>query len=327
MTAPSVVFSADARPEAGGGHMSRCISLARALQHSCDVAFVLAADSAPHWRARLGSEGIEIVNNGLWSDVAVLDGYDLGPRDVVSWKQESRALVVIEDLGRHFAGVDLYVSYAGPPAVGARDLHGPQYALLDARFAQAVKPQRGNRDSILVTCGLRDLAGITGLYLDALAQCHGAQGKAVTIVLGSAAPHREGVQRQARDLGARVVFDVADMMPLYDEADLVLGAGGVSLFERMARGRASVTVVAADNQDYAAKNMAALGGTVLAGIKATATTNVVAESIGALLADRHLRTTMGALARQAIDGLGVERTAREILALATAQSTPAAASN
>ena len=172
MTAFSVVFRSDPRPEAGGGHMSRCINLAQALQPSCGVAFALAADAAPHWHARLRDEGIAIVDAHSRSDatVAVLDGYDLQPRDVANWKRESRALVMIEDLGRHLAGVDLYISYAGPPPVDARVLAGPQYALLDARYARPVKPQSDDAGSILVTCGLRDF----GRHLRALSRRIGA---------------------------------------------------------------------------------------------------------------------------------------------------------
>ncbi len=331
MTARTVVFCADARPEAGGGHMSRCINLARALQPSCAIAFALAADAAPQWHAQLCDEGIDIVGDGTRSDaaVAVLDGYKLQSRDVEDWKRNARTLVMIEDLGRHFAGVDLCISFAGPPPAGARVLAGPQFALLDARYARPVKPQSGDAGGVLVTCGLRDSAGLTGFYLDALARCGGISGKAITVVLGSAAPHRDSVQRQAQDLGARLLFDVTDMAALYDDAGLVLGAGGMSLFERMARGRASVTIVAAENQAYAAAQMAKLGGTLLAGNVETINTAAMTKSIAALLVDREARAKMGNLARQAIDGLGTERVAREILAL-TADAdhcAPAAAGN
>lgn len=322
----SVLFYADARPEAGGGHMSRCINLARALRPSCQVAFAMTADAAPHWVGRLHDQDIAIVDDKVANKgaVTVLDSYDLDAPAVAKWRRGSRALVMIEDLGRHFGDVDLYVSFAGPAPAGTRVLAGPQYALLGPAYARAVVPR--GQGGILVTCGMRDSANATGLYLDALARC-AVGGKAITVVLGKAAPHRAAVEGQSRELGAGVLLDAPDMATLYDDADLVLGTGGVSLFECLARGRASVTVIAAGNQVYSAKQMASLGATSLAGdLKATDAASV-AKLVDALLANGDARSKMGALARQAVDGCGAERVAREIVALAGAvpERAPAAA--
>jgi spore coat polysaccharide biosynthesis predicted glycosyltransferase SpsG len=322
----SVLFYADARPQAGGGHMSRCINLARALRPSCEVTFAITADAAPHWVDRLRGQGITIVNGKFVNKgaVTVLDSYELDAPAVAKWRRGSRALVMIEDLGQHFGDVDLYVSFAGPAPAGVRVLAGPQYALLGPAYARAVVPRGAG--SILVTCGMRDSANATGLYLNALARC-AVGGKVVTVVLGEAAPHRAAVEHQARELGAKVLFDASDMAPLYEDADLVLGTGGVSLFECLARGRASVTVIAADNQVYSAKQMASLGATSLAGDLKMINASSVAKLVNALLANGDARSKMGALARQAVDGRGAERVAREIVALAGAvpQRAPAAA--
>ena len=313
----SVVFQADARPEAGGGHMRRCINLARALRTRCDVAFVLSADAAPLWRARLDHEGIACVNETtvLNAGAAVLDGYDLRQADVTRWKRKVSTLVLIEDLRRHFSGVDLYVASGGPPPLATRVLAGPRYALLDVVYGRPVEPRLGSSMRILVACGLRDSAGLTLIYLDALSRC-AVPGRAITVVIGRDAPHCEVVERRASDLGAEVVVEARDMVVLYNQADLVLGAGGVSLFERMARGRASATAVVADNQAHSAKQMAACGGTLLLGNARDLTEVAVAEAIGRLLADAAARAEMAARARRTVDGKGAERTAEEIISLA-----------
>jgi UDP-2,4-diacetamido-2,4,6-trideoxy-beta-L-altropyranose hydrolase len=306
--------------------MSRCINLARALRPSCQVAFAMTADATPHWVERLRDQDIAIVDDKFADKGAltVLDSYELDAPAVAKWRRASRALVMIEDFGRHFGDVDLYVSFAGPAPAGVRVLAGPQYALLGPAYARALV-SRG-QGGILITCGMRDSANATGLYLDALARCT-VGGKAITVVLGKAAPHRAAVECQARALGATVLFDAPDMAPLYEDANLVLGTGGVSLFECLARGRASVTVIAADNQVYSAEQMARLGATSLAGDLKTINAASVAKLVDALLANGDALSNMGALARQAVDGRGAERVAREIVALAGAapERAPAAA--
>ena len=89
-------------------------------------------------------------------------------------------------------------------------------------------------------------------------------------------------------LGAQVLFDAPDMAALYDDAELVLGSGGVSLFERMSRGRASVTLVAAKNQATPRPcRWPKLGATLFAGdVKAVDAGARSTKSIDALIYER-----------------------------------------
>src|SRR5690606_24159528 len=121
------------------------------------------------------------------------------------------------------------------------------------------------------------------------------------VVMGASAPHLRAVEQRARELGGRLYVDVADMCPLYDAVDIVLGSGGVSLFERMARGRASVTVTVADNQEYSAWNAAARGGCVFAGRAGSIGADSLSEEIVSLLTDEMLRDRIGRAARELVD--------------------------
>jgi UDP-2,4-diacetamido-2,4,6-trideoxy-beta-L-altropyranose hydrolase len=318
---PPIVFCADAGPQAGGGHMHRCLNLARSLKSSCHVAFVLPANRAPEWVATLQRENIAVVDAldpMARAAVAIIDGYAIEQSDVAEWKRRARTVVMVEDLGRRFEGVDLYISPSGPPPRHQRVLVGPDFALLDARYGEPVVARAmKNVTNVLVTCGLQDGADLSSLYLNALAVSRGpTENAAVTVVLGAMAPHREAVGRQAEAIGAQVVTKSSDMKTLYDAADLVLGAGGVSLFERMARGCASVTVITAENQTYSAKMMDELGGTRLVGCVNRVTVDAVAKAIHTLSANGDAREAMGLAAKNAVDGSGSDRVAREIAALA-----------
>ncbi len=318
-----VTFRVDGRPEAGGGHMRRCLALARALKPRAEVAFVPAPDTAPYWADVLAREGIGSVRSAA-ADVAVLDGYEFGTNEVDEWRRCAGRVIMIEDLGRALAGVDLYVSPANPPPEVGRTLAGPRYALLDPGYAVPVAPRpQGGVAHVLVACGMRDSADLTGVYLDALAMVSELRDAQVTVVVGGDAPHRESVAAKAARQGARLFAGLDDLRPLYDESDLVLGAGGVSLFERMARGRASVTLFAADNQAPAAEAMVQVGATSVPGRAGAVTVEMVASAIRSLAGDGIARREMGRAARRMVDGRGAERVAVEIHALA--QDVPAAA--
>ena len=327
MTTPSVVFHANARAQAGGGHVRRCLALAHALRPDCDVTFVLSADRAPSWATVFKEEGIAVRDAAGFdgkAEVAVLDGYDLGPADVAFWRHHAARLVMIEDLGRSFSGIDLYVSPAGPAPTGAPALEGPRYALLPRGYSDPVLQRPAGTADILVTCGLHDSADLTGFYLAALEKPYArARIGSLTVAMGASAPHRRAVEQRAAALCARVLIDVADMRPLYDASDLVLGAGGVSLFERMARGRASVTVTVADNQEHAGRYASRKGGCVLAGRAGAVDADSVAEEINDLLDDAEARARIGRTARELVDGRGAQRAAEAILSLTAKQPTGA----
>ena len=316
MRVPLVTFRVDARLTAGGGHMRRCLALAQALKPRCELAFALEPENAAQWAGALSQAGFAAVGDAV-TDVAVLDGYAFGADEIRTWRRLAETLVMIEDFGRRFDGVDLYVSLASMPPAAGRALAGPTYALLDPGYASPVtlRPQ-GVAESVLIACGLRDSADLAGLYLDALAAVPEMRDMRVTIVMGEDAPHREAVAARSAACRARLLTNANDLRPLYDESDLILGAGGVSLFERMARGRASVTIVAAENQAAGAEAAARLGATRLLGPAGSVTVEMVAAAIRALAGDSAVRAAMGQAGRRTVDGRGAERVAAEILALA-----------
>jgi spore coat polysaccharide biosynthesis predicted glycosyltransferase SpsG len=89
-------------------------------------------------------------------------------------------------------------------------------------------------------------------------------------------------------------------------APIVVTAGGVSMLEACALGRAVVAVVTAENHGVAVAPGAARGAVVAVdGARAGA-------AVAALARDGGLRRTLAQTAQQTIDGLGPQRLAEEL---------------
>ena len=132
--------------------------------------------------------------------------------------------------------------------------------------------------------------------------------------------HLDEVREAVRSFGSRaeLKIDEPDMLTLVRQADLVIGAGGVSLLERLACGAPSITVVTSANQRLAVQGAARLGGTVFVGSIEELSEDRLVESIAALASDSRLRAEIAARGPTLVDGRGCERVANALFRLCAA---------
>ncbi len=216
-------------------------------------------------------------------DWLVVDHYALDRR----WQSALRAMVgrimVIDDLADRAHDADVLLDqnlgrsgadYDGLLPADCIRLLGPRFALLRPEFA-AARPaalarragraaQPGHRLSILLAMGGIDKDNATGQVLAALDPSLDIK---VTVVLGGQAPHLDRVRAQARALAfpVAVVVDVKDMARLMAEADLGIGAGGSTSWERCCLGLPTMLLTLADNQMPGAVALERAGAAVLLG--------------------------------------------------------------
>ena len=203
-------------------------------------------------------------------DRLVIDHYAL---DIV-WENICRPLVheimAIDDLAnrRHDANLlldqNFYENaaerYAGLVPADCRLLLGPQHALLRDEFYE-IKPRRrtGELHNILIFYGGSDLTDETSKALRALhsMNLHGVE---VDVVVGKTNPQMESVRKRCADhKNIRYHCQVENMAALMNAADLALGAGGTTTWERLALGLPSIVTAIADNQIEICENCARAG--------------------------------------------------------------------
>ena len=95
-------------------------------------------------------------------------------------------------------------------------------------------------------------------------------------------------------------------------ADLAVGAGGVSAYERCLAGLPSVTIELADNQAAMVRGLEQSGAAVAAGQLDDISEPALTEMVVGLAKDQQRRAALSAQARSLVDGRGVHRIANEL---------------
>ena len=200
-------------------------------------------------------------DNAPW-DWLIVDHYALDHRWESPVRKVANKIIAIDDLAdrKHDCDILLDQNYFREPEKRYKDLlphHcetllGPRYALLRPEFRKARKfcRMRGNGIArVLVYFGGNDPGNLTGMALEALSDkklCH----LLVEAVIGPNNPHRTKLEKQVQQRpGTRLHVQPDGFTELMLRADLCIGAGGTTTWERLCLGLPSLVITVAENQE------------------------------------------------------------------------------
>lgn len=322
-----VVFVCAAGPSIGGGHVMRSLTLARALEaRSAACAFL----ETPEVAAVLEAFGPDMARTDTTApfDAVVFDSYALSA-DHHRAIAKGRPALVIDDLADRPLAADLVLDagparraedYAGLLPPHARLLLGPNHAPVRPAFvalretALARRAERGPVRRILVSLGMTDVGGATGRVVALLAPILGDI--KLDLVVGGAAPSLPALRALA-EADPRFVLhvDAQDMPHLVLEADLAVGAGGSTTWERCVLALPALTLILADNQIAAARALEAAGVTPCLDVSAADFAGAFVALAKSLITDADRRAALSASSATVCDGRGAGRVAEAVLGL------------
>jgi len=148
---------------------------------------------------------------------------------------------------------------------------GSHYALLRPEFAKLRLMALEKRLSfkgvqrVLIFMGGSDPDNITGKILGGLTKVNWKHSVIIDVVLGLHAPHIQSLKEQAVNLplNINVLTNVDNMAAVIFDADLAIGAGGASCWERCSLALPSLIAILADNQRANACNLERLDAAIV----------------------------------------------------------------
>ena len=353
-----ILIRADASPTIGSGHIARCLTLARVLRkqgshvafacrqlpgHRLDAlsaegfaTFALpefypgedpqqAIESMLPWQADIDALDLLLEDHAEF-DWIIADHYGLDHRWQTASRRWAPRIAAVDDLATRRYSVDLLLNqnlsglsdnYTPLLPEGCRTLLGPRYAMLREEFdcpAIEIKPEARR---VLVNFGGFDAAMQTHHAMLALADFTELE---VDFVAGVDNPAWAQMQALAQTRpNWRLHSFVSDFHQRMIEADLFIGAGGGTSWERAALGLPTICIAVSNNQQVNGEVMAAAGAHVFMGAREQVSVAQLRDAIGFVAANCYLRQSMAERSRQMVDGRGALRVAA---ALVDAQLLP-----
>jgi UDP-2,4-diacetamido-2,4,6-trideoxy-beta-L-altropyranose hydrolase len=260
---------------------------------------------------------------GSQPDWLVVDHYGID----VDWEQRLRAhcgsLLVIDDLANRHHDCDVLLDqnytlesdrrYAGLVPAACKVLLGPAYALLRREFRiirERCVPRSGDLRRLLIFFTAGDDQGETLKAMQGV-ELYAKAGQ-VDVVVSQANSRRADIAKKCAALAWGYHCQIDYMATLIAQADLVIGAGGSSTWERCALGVPALVTILAENQAPVAQALDRAGVVITLGWTRDLRAKDYASALSAL--DRARLAAMSDKALRLVDAKGAERIAGVLLA-------------
>lgn len=340
-----VAFRVDGGVRLGSGHVMRCLTLATALrvlgvkvlfvcrEEAGDLSDLIAQREfsveciSSESGVRLDdwvsdAKATQAILNARFHrkvDWLIVDHYLLDIRWENVVRDSAEYLMVIDDLCNrsHDCDVlldqnlvlDMHERYANKVPAHCRQLLGPRYALLQPEYKKirdALTPHRVTVECILIFFGGTDSANLTERALDAFIALDRSDIE-VNVVIGSS-NRREGAIRKKVRAHSNIYAhsNLTSLATLMSRADLAIGAGGSTHWERLCLGLPCLVVTMAENQRLISQELHKLGVIQLLGHHDEITQSMLFAALDRLMKQGVLQD-WSSRCIDIVDGRGVNR--------------------
>lgn len=208
------------------------------------------------------------------ADRIVVDSYALDYRWESILRLVAQEIMVIDDLADRKHDCDMlldqnfYINkdsrYNGLVPSHCQLLLGPEYALLRDEFYEAKKHLRkrdGQIKNILVFYGGSDLTDETSKAIKAVCALHEEHNEfCVDVITGQSNPHKNTIEALCSQYDfINYYCQIDNMADMMNKADLTLGAGGSTMWERCFLELPAIVTAIADNQVRGCEDCSSVG--------------------------------------------------------------------
>jgi UDP-2,4-diacetamido-2,4,6-trideoxy-beta-L-altropyranose hydrolase len=274
-----------------------------------------AIESMLPWQADIDALDLLLEDHAEF-DWMIVDHYGLDHHWQTAARRWAPRIAAVDDLATRRYSVDLLLNqnlsglsdnYTPLLPEGCRTLLGPRYAMLREEFdcpAIDIKPEARR---VLVNFGGFDAAMQTHHAMLALADFTELE---VDFVAGVDNPAWAQMQALAQTRPNWHLHSfVSDFHQRMTEADLFIGAGGGTSWERAALGLPTICIAVSNNQQVNGEVMAAAGAHVFMGAREQVSVTKLRDAIGFVAGNFYLRQSLAERSRQMVDGRGALRVA------------------
>jgi UDP-2,4-diacetamido-2,4,6-trideoxy-beta-L-altropyranose hydrolase len=263
------------------------------------------------------------------NDWLIVDHYALDQRWESRLRQHATRIMVVDDLADRVHDCDLLLDqnfyeafegrYKNLVPFGCLKLLGPRYALLRQEFSDKrafLRLRNGTINRILVFLGGSDSCNVTEKAVLALKSINEKKERVrADIVVGGINPHQERIRQLCLSLPwATCHCQVDYMAELIASADLAIGAGGSTTWERCCLGLPSLVLVMAENQAAMVSHCASQGIISNLGNPDMISPEDIRSAIEIIMSSPDEVFSLSRRSAELVDGFGLQRVVAKMLA-------------
>jgi len=342
-----VCFRTDASFNIGTGHVMRCLTLADELRLKCTDINFICREEPGNMISYIGNRGYKVHQLSGKIDIEtdrrltkeILSKYETKPDGLIidhydidiSWeyplRKYAKRLMVIDDLANRKHDCDLLLDqnyskidnrYNGLIPDKCIQLLGSEYAILRPQFQKArenLRERDGGVNRILVFMGGADPQNVTSKVLRAIHMLERSD-IAVDVVVGNLSPYHDEIKTLTSNMPNTICHhNVDNMAELMLSADLCIGAGGTTTWERCCEGLPTIAIILAENQKSISESLHKEGAIINLGWYHNVTENNIKEGIEGLINNPQKMASMSDKSRRLVDGEGVNRVIDTIISI------------
>jgi UDP-2,4-diacetamido-2,4,6-trideoxy-beta-L-altropyranose hydrolase len=279
-----------------------------------------------HWQQDCKETSRVIQNIDYQFDWLIVDNYALDYRWESLLRSYVMKIMVIDDLADRKHDCDIILDqnyssglnkrYRSLVPFACQMLLGPKYAILRPEFLQE-RQKLPQRDSfikrILIFFGGVDSSNETSKALKAIEILDNPDLN-VDVIIGSLNPNKSRILEQGKSMPYVVCHEhVENMAEFMVNADLAIGAGGTTTWERYCLCLPSLIEILAENQIIIAEGIQETNAGINCGISQDVTCDFLAESIHDLMISKTKLIDYSKSASDLVDGEGSMRVAQAVV--------------
>ena len=333
----NIIFRVDSSLKIGAGHLMRCLTLADEFKkRNHNITFICRSlngnlislikypvltlpinsdfqsnDFYLNWlgatQEQDAKDTLDVIPSN--TDLLVVDSYAIDKKWHKKLKSYTKKIMVIDDLADRILDCDILLNQN----LGSKKIHykaitpehcqllvGIEYALLRPEFqnlrSQALEKRIHTKTikNILISMGGSDINNLTYKVLKEIDDSYNT-----TVVCGVSSPHNQKIQKYAKNKNVNVIIGSNNMAELMLNADLAIGTGGSTSWERCCLGLPALLFVAAYNQRKISVNLEKMNAVKIV--------NNLKKDLDLILNDFNLWKRMSNEAKNICDGQGVKK--------------------
>ena len=328
---PRIVFRVDGGAQIGMGHVYRSLAIAGELRSisTADVQFLMSAEhpegvkevsSAGYTVRVISSGGVDGVLEAIQEyspNIVVNDGPFL-EKDYLEALAKLGASTVnlvdsLEDIEKPAEMTSMIIATMHADQLELEEYYGgPEFAILRESFAGRTRSIREQARDVVVSFGGSDPQGLTLKVLRALDELGGEL--IVKTILGPAFSYKQELDRLVPQLRFQPVLleNVEHMAEILSGADLVLCAGGMTVYEIAALGTPGIVLCQNAKEKRRMEMFSKFESIVHLGLGTEVEEEQIRETAQALLSNVARRRALSEAGRKLVDAKGAQRAAEVV---------------